>query len=184
MKIKNLILLVLPTLALSVNAATTNQNMQVTSRMLSSCSVIGQDVNFGVVDENVKQSFAVPGITKMVRNPIKVKCNKSTAYVLKGKALEYRGTATGMFMKNGITSEEIEYNVWSGTSDFANWFSDGKTYSWGGNQSSKTNGISSAGTGAEQTHILQFALYAQMSFPGKRVTPAGYSDTYSLTVEY
>lgn len=144
----------------SASAATATDTFLVTATVADSCSVTGNDLNFGTYDP-------VSGSTLDGTTTVDVTCTLDTAYDIGLNA----GTGTGATVtvrKMTSGSNTLNYSLFQEVTHVT---------VWGDTVGSDT--VADTGTGAVQNHTV----FGQI--PASQAVPAGtYTDTITVTITY
>lgn len=143
-------------------ASPATTQFQVTATVNDSCSVVATDLAFGVYDPSAADNDKTSTVT--------VTCTKTTPYDIGLNAgVNGGGTVTTRQMLDAVSSDKINYSLFSNA---------GRTVNWGETVSTDTVHVASA-TGASEPHTV----YGKIA-TGQYVTAGSYSDTITVTVTY
>jgi spore coat protein U-like protein len=146
----------------TAEAATDTTTFQVTATVNEVCSVSATDLAFGIYDPSAADNDNTSTIT--------VTCTKGTNYsVGLNEGTASGATVTTRQMEDAVSSDLINYSLYSDAS---------RTVNWGNTPSTDTVDVASA-TGAAENHTV----YGRIS-AGQYVTAGSYSDTITVTVTY
>lgn len=146
----------------TAQAATDTTTFQVTATVNEVCSVTATDLAFGIYDPSASDNENTSTIT--------VNCTKGTNYSIGlNEGTAAGATVTTRQMEDAVSSDLINYSLYSNSS---------RTVNWGNTQNTDTVDVASA-TGAAENHTVYGRIPA-----GQYVTAGSYSDTITVTVTY
>lgn len=146
----------------AAEAATKTTTFQVTATVNEVCNVSATDLAFGVYDPASAATDNTSTIT--------VTCTKGTNYSIGLDAGTAAGaTVTTRQMEDAVSSDLINYSLYSDAS---------RTVNWGNTANTDTVDVASA-TGAAENHTVYGRIPA-----GQFVSAGSYSDTITVTLTY
>lgn len=183
-KIKKIIMIL--TIALTVStptiAMTGNGSLKSSAKMLKTCSISGNDVDFGEINFSNVSIISKWSHILMKRMDITLKCNKGVSYKLINRQLGVpadngiKCIASGMCLSGQKIENRdvITFGVYRNSNLNDDWVGDGASH--GGYLSSVYNG---SATGKIDSVPHYFAMYSR-SWP----TPDVYTFQYAMEIEY